>query len=449
MRVLRHRHYRNVWIGAIVSSVGGWMEILGVQWLMNQLTSSAIMLGWLAAAQLLPMLLLGVWGGLAADRFNRRRLLLFTQTLLMLIAAGLAIVAYFDLVTPGALIAFGIANGVTMAFNVPAWQVLTPRLVPREELTAAINLNGLQFNLARVVGPALAGILMAVYGPTVLFVVNALSFLGVILAVAGTPDAPAPAREPTTAWARTREALSFVFHRRGPRAVFLGMVVFAMFAAPLVRLLSLFVSNVYDTDSLVTRLLAPLFPAGQMGEAVFGFLLAVMGAGAVAGVLCLRFVPSWYPKHHFIPLSIALSGFSIVLFCSTSSLTIASIVLFFAGVFWLWAFNSSFAAMQMLVDDRMRGRVLSVCNVAVFGAMPLGAILAALVGRLAAGEAVGLATQVGVGVMGAVLAAAGLVMLSWRTPEVDGLNPGDAGYARRRGLFTGLTASGHRPARRG
>ncbi|MFM9994525.1 MAG: MFS transporter [Phycisphaerales bacterium] len=437
--VLRHRHYRNVWIGALISSVGGWMEIVGVQWLMADQAASAMMMAWLAAAQLAPMLVLGVWGGLVADRVNRKRLILITQTLLMLIAAGLAFSAHFGLTHPMVLLAFGALNGVTMAFNVPAWQVQTPRLVPRDELTSAIHLNGLQFNLARVIGPALAGALMALFGPTVLFAINAVSFLGVIVAIAGTPDAPAPPPAPGNAWQRTREAVSFVFHRPGPRAVFIGMVVFAALAAPLVRLMPLFVRSVYPTDGWVYRRLSRGLNGLEAREAAFGLLLAVMGVGAVAGVALLKFIPKWYPKHHFIPLAIACAGASIVVFCLARTLEGALAAVFFCGVFWLWSLNSSFAAMQVLVDDRMRGRVLAVCNVAVFGAMPLGSLAAGAIDDLGAG------TAAAVGVLGAALAAAGLVMLVWRTPEVDGIAPGEPGHARRAGLLAGITARAHRP----
>ncbi len=427
------------------------MEILGVQWLMAEQTSSAVMMGYLAAAQLFPMLVLGVWGGLVADRVNRKRLLLTTQAMLMLIAGVLAVFAWSGWATPLVLIVFGVLNGATMAFNVPAWQVLTPRLVPREELTQAINLNGLQFNLARVVGPALAGVIMALYGPAVLFLINSLSFLGVLAAVAGTPDAPTPARDPATAWQRIREALAFVFHRPGPRAVFLGMVLFAALAAPLVRLLSLFVRDVYSGG----RTDAPGDLGNGMngtGEVQFGVLLTMMGLGAVAGALALKALPRWYPKHHFIPLSIACCGVSIVLFSAASSFPLGAALVFLCGVFWLWAFNSSFAAMQVLVDDAMRGRVLSVCNVAVFGAMPLGSLAAGAIAATvsdphasATSTSAGLGVQVGVGSMGAALALVGLVMLIWRTPEVDGLAPGDPGHARRPGLLAGITGGVHRP----
>ncbi len=434
LAVLRHRHYRIVWFGAMGSSVGGWMESVGVQWIVAQATGSALWMGYIAAAQLGPTLVLGLHGGLLADRVNRKRLLLVTQFAMMLIAAMLMLASFEGWATPPVLLGLSLAQGVALAFNTPAWQVLTPRLVPREELSHAIALNGLQFNLARVVGPGLAGAIMttsAAQGATILFAVNTASFLGVLWAVGLTPDDPAPPRPDTSAWRRTREALAFLFHGRGPRAVFLAMVVYSFGAAPLIRMLPLFVSEVY-----------------HRAEGTFGLMLSVMGSGAVVGVLILRYIPHWYPKHHFIPLSIGCSGVTIAAFAASPTLVPAAVALFFAGIFWLWAFNSSYAAMQLLVTHAMRGRVMAICNVAVFGAMPLGSVVAGLIGDYAAGrDNVGPGSQLGVGLMGVMLAAAGLVMLTWRTPEVDGLRPGDPGFGRRPGLVHGITARAHRPAR--
>jgi MFS family permease len=339
--------------------------------------------------------------------------------------------------------AVGAAHGITIAFNIPAWQVLTPRLVPRAELTRAIHLNGIAFNLARVVGPGLGGVLMGIWGPAVLFVVNALSFVAVLVAVAGTPDAPAPPRDGTSAWDRTREAARYVFHNRGPFRIFLAMVFFSMLAAPLMRMLPVFAADVYDAaNDPVTRAL------GLKSVDLYGVMLSMMGLGAVAGGIALKLIPPWYPKHHFIPLSVFLGGVCVAVFSAVDSVAPAAIAIFFCGVFWLWSFNTSMAAIQMLVDDRMRGRVLAICNTAVFGAMPLGSLVAGYLGHYAAHTtSEGPGAQVGVGVLAVVLAVVGLVMLIWRTPEIDGLQPGETGFERRPGLLRGITASGHRPAR--
>lgn len=433
-RVLRHKHYRNVWIGSIGSNIGGWMEGTGIRWIVGSTTGSALMLGYLATAQTAPMLILGLVGGLAADRFNRKKLLLVTQFSMMLIAATLAICSYFGyfgLNIAWVLIGISVGQGIAVAFNIPAWQVLTPRLVPRSELTPAIMLNGLQFNFARIVGPALAGPILARWptdGPTILFIVNTLSFAGVLLAITGTPDAPPPPRTDVSLWNQTRHALSFVFRNRGPRAVFLAMTLFAMLGAPFITMMPLFVTKVYKLEA-----------------DTYSSLMAILGAGAVVGVLAIRFIPAWYPKHHFIPLAVTSGGLSMLAFSAAPNFILGALCTFFTGIFWLWSFNSTFAAMQVLVDDHMRGRVLAVCNTAVFGVTPIGSLLASLVGTIATGDGESaFGVQIGVGVWAAVLILAGLVMLTWRTPEVDGIKPGQPGFDRRPGLLAGLTGARHR-----
>ncbi len=442
--VLRHRHFRNVWGAAMISNTGGWMEMVGVQWVMKELTvapewiaagrpGAMTMMGYLAAAQLGPTLVLGLLGGLLADRVNRKRLLLTTQLMLMAVAVTLATSSFLGLLTPIVLIALGLGHGIASAFNVPAWQVLTPRLVPRAELARAIALNGVQFNLARVVGPGLAGVLMAAFGPSVLFSINAVSFLAVLTAIWGTPDAPVARLNGVRAVDQVREALAFVFLGKGPLCIFIGMVTFSMLAAPVLRMMPLFVSEVFGAT-----------------ENTYGVLLALMGVGAVCGGLSLKFIPAWYPKHHLIPLAILGEGLSILVFSAAQSIWAAGLLIALSGFFWLWTFNSSMAAMQLLVPDAMRGRVLAVCNTAVFGAMPLGSLLAAAIGTAAGGldpdgTQTALAVQIGVGTPAAVLALAGLVMLIWRTPEVDGLRAGDVGFERRPGLIRGITGVGHKP----
>lgn len=426
-------------MGAFVSNTGTWMEGVGVQWLMAEQTKSPMMMAVLAAAQFGPILALGMVGGVAADRINRKRLLVTTQLVMMGIAALLTAAAFAGVATPSTLIFLSLLQGITAAFNYAAWQVLTPRLVPRAELSRAIALNGVQFNLARVVGPALAGFIMAKMGAPSLFLINTISFVAVLSSMWGTPDAPVAGRAgERKGFVRAvvddlREPMRFVFHTRGPLTVFMGMMLFSLLAGPVLRLLPLFVSESLGAD-----------------ERAFGLLMGVMGAGAVAGGLTLRLVPQWYPKHHLIPLSVLLGGVSILLFSASAGMIGASVSMFFIGVFWLWTFASSNAAMQLLVEDRMRGRVLSICNTAVFGALPIGAALASGAGRAAdiiAGSGVNLGLEVrwGVGTLAAALIVSGLVMLVWRTPEVDGLAPGQPGYSRKPGLISGLTAHAHRP----
>ncbi|CAG0954313.1 hypothetical protein PHYC_00375 [Phycisphaerales bacterium] len=468
--VLRHTHFRTMWFAAFGSYVGNWFEFVAIGWLLSQETKSEDWMALRATAQLCPTLLLGMLAGLIADSVNRRTLLIVTQFGMMVIALAMAGAVFAGWANRWVLVGLSLAQGVAVAFNMPAWQVLTPRLVPRNELTQAITLSGISFNIARVVGPALAGGIMRAFqgaapaavtaavvltaegalprmgstrGAAALLLFNALTFVVVMLAVLTTPDAPAPAemrgawRHPAVIWTRSREAIRWVWTHKGPRAVFLAIVVFAMFATPLMQLMPLLVSEVYHSK-----------------EDSYGILLATMGVGAVMGGLGMKLVPRWYPMHHFIPVAITLGGVFILLLSLAETVPWAMFQMFFVGIFWMWGFNSTAAAMQNLVDDQMRGRVSAVVNTIAMGLMPLGTYVASRAGH--AGDAVlrraapgivdsGTGTQVGLATTSIVLIGAGAVMLIWRTPEVDGLRPGDAGYDRRPGLWRGITAGAHRP----
>lgn len=443
--VLRHKHFRTMWFAGFFSYMGGWFEFVGMQWIVAEKTGSTTWLSTFGVAQLAPTLIFGLFGGIVADRVNRKRLLLVTQFAMMLIAIAFSIVVSIDLSTPallGWLLALATLQGITIVFNVPAQQVLTPRLVPREELVAAITLQGISFNITRAIGPAVGAMVMAATSATWLFAINAVGFVIVFIAASTTPDAPAPAREGSAwdvkdAWKDTKEALSFVWHGKGPRAAFLAMVVFSILATPIMRLLPLFVLHVY-----------------HLQENTFGNLLGVMGIGAAIGGIALKYVPKWYPKHHLIPLAVFAGGTLILLFSLMTNVWFAGAIMVFIGVCWMWAFNTSSAAMHMLVHDNMRGRVLSVCNVAALGLMPVGPFLAAGIGESASAVIhvswpnmwrEGLDAQIGVGALACVLMCAGLVMLIWRTPEVDGIKPGEPGYDRVPGFWRGVFAHAHRP----
>jgi MFS family permease len=412
------------------------MELLGVQMIVAHETGSLKMLGYFGAAQLVPILLLGLVGGLLADRVNRKTLLLVTQFLMMLIAAALAVLSWFDLAHWKWLLLLTMSQGLVMAFNIPAWQVLTPRLVPKSELTAALTLQGLQFNAARVIGPALAGYMLGLYGTTPLFILNALSFVGVLAVCATTPDAPAPPAPESGRRVRAelREAAAFVFLRKGPLCVLLAMALMSMLAAPLIRMLPLFVIDVYG------------YTESQADKAT-GSLLAMLGLGAVGGGIALKYLPAWYPKHHFIPFALTGAGVSVTLFSLTTNSTLGHLVMILVGVYWIWGFNQTWAAMQHLVPDEMRGRVMSISNVAAFGLTAAGNVASGLFGEWSASllgdRAIG--TQLAVGGLSFVLLLAGLAMMIWRVPEVDGLPRLFPGKRASFDLANALLAKNHRP----
>ncbi|MFZ2873404.1 MAG: MFS transporter [Phycisphaerales bacterium] len=468
--VLRHRHFRTIWLAAFGSYVGTWFEFVALRWIIAQETKSEAWLGYLAAAQLCPMLVLGMLGGVVADSVNRRALLIWTQAAMMVIALAMAGVVAAGAATPVVFLLLALLQGVVVAFNVPAWQVLTPRLVPKSDLTRAITLNGISFNMARVVGPAIGGVIMRAFrspvahgagvasaaiaaaevegtsrGAAALLFFNAATFVVVMLAVLTTPDAPAPP-EMRGMWKRPHEALMhaknavlWVWHNRGARALLLATVLFAVFATPIMQVMPLIVSEVYHRK-----------------EDSYGVLLAIMGFGAVTGGLAMKHFPKWYPMHHFIPLCVGVSGVLLFAFALVSDPVWGLLLMFGVGALWMWTWNSMAAAMQHLVPDAMRGRVSSVMSTIAMGLMPAGTFIAGFVGH--AGERLlvasgsdsthsGTSTQLGLAGVSLPLIVAGMVMLTWRTPEVDGIQPGQPGYDRVPGLLRGLTAQTHRPPR--
>ncbi|MCU0688699.1 MAG: MFS transporter [Phycisphaerales bacterium] len=458
--VLGFRHYRNILLAQFASNIGTWMEMFAVQMYLAQLTGRLDDQGTLGVASQLPVFALGLVGGLVADRVNRKRMLIITQILASIVALGVAAVTLMTFENPRTAVhllwTLSAVNGAVMAFNFPAWQVLTPRLVPRSHLLKAITLNGIQFNLARVLGPAIAGFVLAQawmvhLGPsltaspiTVLLAYNALSFLIVASVVATTPSTPAPSKRDDSAWAQFSEAWRYLMVNRGPRAVLLAQVLLSMLAAPLVRLLSLFVINVYGLST-------------SAAEKAGGTLLAVQGVGAVIGGLTLRYIPSWYPKHHFIPVAVTGLGLSISLFAITPNLAWGYVAMALCGFFWLWAFNQSWAAMQLLAPDAMRGRVMSIVTTAGFGATAVGVFVAGHGGewlKRSGMVSAASATVIAVGGLAVALLISGLVMMIWRVPEVDGQSrvPGAGGLAGVRGpslgLWNAITAREHHPRRR-
>ena len=180
---LREPLFRALWIAAVASNIGTWMEDVGEAWLMTSLSTSSLMVALVETAGSLPILLLSVPSGAFADLIDRRRLLLITQTWMLIVAATLGVMTIIGVTTPWLLLALAFALGLGSALNSPAWEAITPELVAREDLPEAVTLGAVAFNVARAVGPALGGLLVAGFGSGIVFLLNAASFLGVLLVV--------------------------------------------------------------------------------------------------------------------------------------------------------------------------------------------------------------------------------------------------------------------------
>ncbi len=275
---LSHRMFREVWIAAMASNVGTWMQTVGASWLMTTLSASPLMVALVQTASSLPIFLVGLPAGAIADLVDRRRMLLFTQSWMLLAAALLGFLSMAGMVGPWWLLALTFALGLGASANGPAWQAMIPDLVPHEELPAAVALNSMQFNIARAIGPALAGLLLAATSSGVVFLVNAVSFLGVIVVLWRQATIPrAHPKSERRVWAALREGLRYVMESRALRTVLLRQGIFVLMASALWSLLPVVASREIHGSALA-----------------YGILLGCLGAGAVAGAAMLSFLRAKY-----------------------------------------------------------------------------------------------------------------------------------------------------------
>jgi len=425
--VLRHRAFRWIWIGALVSNVGNWMEAVAQSWLVQQQTNSPFMVELLAASEFVPHAVLMLAAGWLADHYDRRKLLLLGQVTMMVLGAVLAVAAHLGWATPWVIIALSFAEGAAWATVTPSWQAIVPALVPREELPGAIALNSAQFNTARLLGPMIAGALLSAASAAFVFDLNVLSFLGIVavLAVIKVPGAELAAAHTSggelVQTGGVKTAVRWALHEPGPRRIIFGVFAFSLLAAPVQGLLPAMADQVL-----------------HVGAHGYGVLLSCLGAGAIVGALTLARLPRGYPRHHLIPLSMLGFALCALVYGLSRWPLLSGAALAVGGVFWVWALASSSTAMQLLVPEGLRGRAMSVLALATTGPLPLGHLL---------GGTVAHAFGIRAGVLGSCCALA--VFAAWsawaREPAVDAMQlppPPPRGF--RAAVWEALTAASHR-----
>jgi MFS family permease len=357
-RSLRHRDYRVYFWGSLVSLVGGWMQNAAQAWLVYDLTGSKVWLGVVSMLSTLPILLVSLWGGALADRVPRRRILLATQSASAVLALALAVIVGAGVVQVAHILALAFALGVVLGYDMPARQAFVVDLVGREDLSNAIALNAAVFHGARVVGPAVAGVLIAWIGPTPCFAINGLSFGAVIVALLalrleGISKQSRPARD-------GEGILSgFGLVRRTPGlTALMGLaLVMGIFGWSYTVLMPAFARDVLG-----------------VGPAGYGWLMAVNGLGSVLGSLLVAWIPQGRAMRWLNVWSIALFSAATFGFASVTSFPVALAFLGVSGVGLSAFFSSNNTLIQISVEDAVRGRVMGVYT-AVFGAMlPLGAL---------------------------------------------------------------------------
>ncbi|MBM4439510.1 MAG: MFS transporter [Candidatus Rokubacteria bacterium] len=358
LRALAHRDYRLFWIGQLVSRVGTWMQSVAQAWLVLELTGSPLKLGVISTLQFAPVLLFAFVGGVVSDRVRKRRLIIATQVAMMIQAALLAVLAGTGRVEYWHVAVLAAVYGVANSLDMPARQSYVIELTGKADLMSAIALNSAVFNAARVIGPALAGVLIATQGVTTAFALNAVSFVAVLAALWAmrTEGAPA-ARESRTVTEDVVEGLRYA--TRTP---------IVMLALGLVLFVSLFVINFNVTVPLLAR------DALNEGAHVFGLLMASLGAGAMMGALLVA-GRQRRPSPRMVMLAAAVAAAGVLALGFVRSFTVAAAVLVLTGLAQIVFTSSVNTTIQLTVPDAMRGRTMSLYVLVFVGVTPLGAFL--------------------------------------------------------------------------
>ena len=364
VRALRNPNFRLFWAGNFLSNIGTWMQNVALGWLVLVLTNSAFWLGVVGFAGSIPFLFVTVFGGVIADRVNKRRLLLVTQTIQMVLAFLLAALAWWKIITVWEVVAIAFVNGIAMAMNQPSYQALVPQLVEREDLTNAIALNAVQFNSSRVLGPSLGGYAMVLFGMAGNFFLNGLSFLAVIFALLRIRYPKEHPARPESILASLRAGLRYV--RDNPQ---MYVLVWMIGIASLM------------TMGFLTFI--PYFARDRLGvaESGLGWLLAGSGAGSVLGAVTVAWAGRIRQRGAVIAFGSAGVMASIIAFCYSHNFALSWFLLLVEGYGMILTISAVSVALQHLSSNEMRGRVMSIYGTCFLGLPPVGALLAGELSR--------------------------------------------------------------------
>ena len=396
----RHHNYRLFFAGQVVSVAGSWMQNTALAWLVLELSGSPLAVGALVFCRFLPFTLLGLVAGFVIDRLDTRRVLIATQASAMAVSVLLAVVTLTGSVSLPLVYALAALGGVILVFDAPGRQALTFELVGRRELQNAVALNSSVFNASRIVGPAVAGVVIATAGTGICFVLNAVSFLAVLAALAllrRDELVPVEQASGTDMVEGAREALAHVAGDRELRAV-LGVVAVISLVG-------------FNFHVLVPLLAADL----DLGSTEFGLLSAAFGAGALAGALAVASLRG-ASRRTFV---VGATGFSLLLLALAlarlvpfAPAAVAAVLLAAIGVCFTLLTASANALVQLGAPDRLRGRLISLYLFAFAGLAPFGGLLTGwLAHEAGTGLALGVAGTTG-------LVAVSVAARSWRAPAV-------------------------------
>lgn len=362
LRALAHRNYRLFFGGQIVSLVGTWITMTATSWLVYRLTGSALLLGVVGFAGQFPAFVVGPLAGILVDRWDRHRLLVVTQTVSMLQSFALALLTLTGRITVESIIVLSIVQGLVNAFDMPGRQAFLLTMVEdKEDLGNAIALNSSMVTVARLLGPTIAGLVIAVAGEGWCFVIDGASYLAVIVALLRMRverRAAAPSTRPGVRRQFT-EGFEYAFGFRPIRSIILLLAVVSLVGVPYSVLMPVFAATVF-----------------QGGPHTLGFLMSGAGCGALLGALWLAARRSVVGLGRVIPIASGLFGIGLIAFSLTHVLWLAIPCLIVTGFGFMVQMASSNTVLQTIVEDEKRGRVMSFYMMAFFGTSPFGSLLA-------------------------------------------------------------------------
>ena len=348
-------NYRRYFTGQLVSMIGTWMQIVAQSWLVLQLTESVFLIGLVMALSTTPTLLFTLFGGVVVDRFPKKEILFFTQVCAMILAFTLGILTIFGWITIWEICVIAFLLGTVNAIDAPARQAFVTELVNREQLSSAIALNSGVFNTARVIGPSVAGIMIAVIGTGGAFLLNALSYVAVILALRKIKTAANVTQALTSPIQAIKEGVSYSFTHPIIRTLFVIIAIVSIFGWSYTTVLPVIAKKTF-----------------HVGAAGLGYLYAASGLGSLLSTVAVAVYSKRISPMYFIIGGTIIFSISIFLFSYSTNASTAAILLFFSGFGLLCFASQSNTTIQTLVKSEFRGRVMSIYVLMFIGLTPIG-----------------------------------------------------------------------------
>ena len=357
-KAFQYRDFRILWIGACTSTIGTWMQEVAQNWLVLQLTNSPFLLGLDAFLGDIPIFLFSLFGGVLADRIDRRHILIGSQVVQMISAMTLAVLIWTNHVQIWEILGLSFIVGTAQSFGGPAYSALVPSLVEKEDVPNAIALNSIQFNLARVIGPVIGGLAMKYAGAGWCFFLNSLSFLAVIISLLRLHINFSPPRTGESIIASMKQGFKFIRDQGAMATLIIIAFCMTLLGIPIITFLPVFAKSVFSGDAMT-----------------YTVFLVASGLGSITGALTVAWMGDIHNKGRVALTALVLMGAGIVGFSQSRYMALSCVMLYFTGAVLMCAFSMIASLVQLITPNEMRGRVMSVYNVAFRGGMPFGSVL--------------------------------------------------------------------------